>query len=310
MGACFFAETLTTRIIINYAGCNEKNRTLFSLKGVRIDMKELHQQVAVLDRLRGEGMRLPFQFAEEQDRPEGIAIGRLLKDPALLRDLMHNVAKQMKSDNLVAAASLFQKRLASVLLASVLTPLSTIGLGLIADADTTEIVLVDNLPSSVILGGKQQMLLVSRLPHDVQNLGGHVHEDLAAVQHVLKSVFDNTLGPLIYLIASEFKLSPKVMWGNVGNFVGYLYGELCEHPVYKQGASADKELVFNSVGFTAPPLSETFQEVWFEEITPARKIRVRTSCCLWNQFPGNKSCTTCPLVCNAERAELLTAYNA
>ncbi|TCP55753.1 ferric iron reductase protein FhuF [Tumebacillus sp. BK434] len=273
-------------------------------------MNELHQQLKVLERLREEGMRLPFQFAEEADRAEGVAIGRLLRDPALLHELMHKVAQQMQSDNLVAAASLFQKRLASVLLASVLTPLSTVGLGLIVDADTTEIVLVDNMPASVILGGKQQLLLVNRLPQDVQNLGGHVHDDLAAVQHVLKAVFDNTLGPLIYQIASEFNLSPKVMWGNVGNFVGYLYGELCEHAIYKHGAAADKELVFNSVGFTAPPLAETFREEWFEEITPARKIRVRNSCCLWNQFPGNKSCTTCPLVCSAERAELLTAYHA
>ncbi|WP_157729611.1 IucA/IucC family C-terminal-domain containing protein [Tumebacillus algifaecis] len=274
-------------------------------------MNQLPQHVKIIERLRQEGMRLPFHFAEEQDRPEGIAIERLLKDVTLLRNLMQNVATQMQSNNLVAAASLFQKRLASVLLASVLTPLSTVGLGLIADADSTEIVLVDNLPARVILDSSHLQLLVNRLPHDYQNLGpGHVHHDSAQVQLVLKALFDRTLGPLIYQIASEFKLSPKVMWGNVGNFVGYLYGELCDHPVYQQAAQADKEVLFHSVGFTAPPLSQTFHEVWLEEITPARKIRVRNSCCLWNQFPGNKSCTTCPLVCNAERAELLTAYNA
>ncbi len=274
-------------------------------------MKTVETKIELLTRLRTEGMRLPFQFAQEQDRPEGIAIGQLLQDSALLRATMENVAKQMNSGNLVAAASLFQKRLASLLLASVLTPLSTVGLGLLADADSTEIVLVDNLPVSVILCDRESLLLVNRLPQDWQNLEpGLVREDIATVQRVLKAVFDQTLGPLIYRIAAEFNLSPKVMWGNVGNFVGYLYGELCEHPTYQQAAIVDREYVFNSVGFTAPKLGDTFQEVWLEEISPARKVRVRNSCCLWNQFPGNRSCTTCPLVCNAERAELLSAYKA
>lgn len=276
-------------------------------------MNDTMHKIRLLDSLRNKGLHLAVSFAEEPDRPESVPMKELLQ-PERLRAAVEHVAERMKSGNLAAAASLFQKRYSGILLGSVLGPLSAAGVGLFAAAEETEVVLTDGLPTAVVLHSRRNpLVLTERLPEEFRPFAERwQYVDTAdhLRQPVLQSVFDHNIGPLIYSLAMEIGLSPRVMWGNVGNFVGYLYSHLGEQPDHRENAVLDKAALLDSVGFDAPPLGQTYQEVWLEEAQPAQWIRVRSTCCMWNKFPGNKSCYTCPLICNKERAELLTSYGS
>ncbi|WP_018133463.1 (2Fe-2S)-binding protein [Effusibacillus pohliae] len=117
-------------------------------------------------------------------------------------------------------------------------------------------------------------------------------------------MFDGNLGRLIDRIAGEFGLSLAIMWGNVGNYVGYLneqyQGASRTTPELKQHLEA----LHTSRGFEAPPLRSTYQTVRLHALTPPESVRVRSTCCLWYQFPGNRPCLTCPRLDSQERARL------
>ncbi|MGB8953897.1 MAG: ferric iron reductase, partial [Tumebacillaceae bacterium] len=270
------------------------------------DNKKLFGLFITLDM---QGLRVPLEFAEGPGRVESVKIARLLTDEQLLHQHIQAVAKRMNSTDLIAAASLFQKRYASVLLGSILTPMSTLGIGLLATAEVTEIVLVDDLPNQLVLkAGHERIVLPARLAArstvKMEEMVA-VESDADLRDRVFHAVFDNNLGPLIYRLASEFGLSPRIMWGNVGNFCGFLYDEeLGKREVYREASAKDQEALLLSTGFDAPPLVNTYRNVWLAEAEPAQWIRVRSSCCMWYKFPDKRPCYTCPIVCSSERAEL------
>ncbi|HEU4965679.1 MAG TPA: ferric iron reductase [Bacilli bacterium] len=269
----------------------------------------------LLDRLRAEEFPIPLAFADETERTDSIPLLRLLEGDTL-REQIEKVARKKDSDNLTAAASLFQKRYAGTLLAAVLTPMSTFGVGFLAHFDETEVVLEDGLPVEIVLrGNRPPLVFPTRLPPSMQRMAQE--NEWTAVEQVrdlrwpvLQAAFNNNLGPLIYKLASEFKLAPRVMWGNIGNYVGYLYDLLRSKEAFYAQAAQDRDSLLHSVGFDGPPLGKTFTEVWLPELDPPQWVRVRSSCCMWYKFPGNKPCYTCPLLCNEERAEVLSSHKA
>lgn len=275
-------------------------------------MNDIKKLVGLFITLYMQGLRVPLEFAERPDRAESIEITRLLTDEQLLHQRIRAVAERMNSTDLVAAASLFQKRYASVLLGSILTPMSTLGIGLLATAEAAEVVLVDDLPNQLVLkAGHERIVLPARLAaHSKVKMEGMVAIESGAElrARVFHAVFDSNLGPLIYRLACQFGLSPRVMWGNVGNFCAYLYEEqLGKRDAYREEAAKDQEALLLSTGFDAPPLVDTYRNVWLAEAEPAQWIRVRSSCCMWYKFPDKRPCYTCPILCSSERAELFAA---
>jgi ferric iron reductase protein FhuF len=264
----------------------------------------------LLEQLRSRELHIPLTLIGEPDRPESVPFHQLFTGDTL-QNRIQRVAERMNSYKLTAAASLFQKKYASSLLASVLQPMTFAGAGFLANGDDMEIVLINDLPAGILLKGEAlPLLLPERLPFQGSEPDGWQIVDSAEHlrREVFRAAFDNNLGPLIYRIAAEFDLSPRIMWGNVGNYCGFLYGEKLESPLAGcQGFGEDRSALLNSVGFDAPKLHHTFREVWLAEAEPAQWIRVRSSCCLWYQFPGNKRCYTCPNLCDNERAELLAS---
>ncbi|WP_018133464.1 ferric iron reductase [Effusibacillus pohliae] len=84
----------------------------------------------------------------ELDASETVSVQQLLAGNTL-RLVVERVADRMNSSNRLAAASLFQKRYASVLLASVLHPLLSANIGILADAEQTAIRLREHLPVAI-----------------------------------------------------------------------------------------------------------------------------------------------------------------
>ncbi|MFC4766607.1 siderophore-iron reductase FhuF [Effusibacillus consociatus] len=250
----------------------------------------------VLDQLRSKGLHLPVVFPDGLNKEpvelNVVSVQDLLSGDKL-EDLIARAARRMNSGNLAAAASLFQKRYASALLASVLNPLLRENIGILADSEQTEIVLEDDLPAGIRLKDPSKWVwLESGSP---------------LITQVFEAVFDDNLGQLIYRIASEFGLSPMIMWGNVGNYIGYVHEQFSKDPSQGDFTKEIFDRLLKGSGFNAPPFCSTYQTVLLEEAEPAQWVRVRSTCCLWYQFPGNqnKPCSTCPRLSGKERTKLL-----
>jgi ferric iron reductase protein FhuF len=247
---------------------------------------------SILGELKSKGLYIPLTMEEDEQPQQTLPIKDLFEE-SRIKSLIEQIAISMGTDNLAAAASLFQKRYSSYLLASVLTPMLTVDVGILANADSTEMVMENGLPAGIYLNDSKQAIRIQSL------------EDR---RKVFKAVFDDNLGRMIYLLASNFHISPLILWGNIGNYVGYVKDQYNKgHIPNRPMAEETIEALLNGVDFEGPPLNTTYEMVELEELG-CEKVRVRNSCCLWYVFPGNKPCTTCPRLSDSERAEAIAEY--
>jgi ferric iron reductase protein FhuF len=256
-------------------------------------------------------LHLPLLFEHSPDLTETICALELLTGDRLPK-LVDTVAHNMKSDIRAAAASLFQKWYVGLLIPSVLAPLTTAGIGVLADAASTEVVLEDGLPAQIrLLPSCRIVVLPERLerflPGATARLGLDACETVADEETLRQLVFDTLfeghLLPFLYHMASVIPVSPKVLWGNVANYSAYLYDEeLVRFAELQEQVLRDREAVLSTSAYKAP-LGDMFHNETLDELDPPRCVRVRHVCCMRNQFPGleNKSCLTCPRLTREER---------
>jgi len=99
-----------------------------------------------------------------------------------------------------------------------------------------------------------------------------------------------TVTPLLELFRSEFRLSPKVLWGNVASALAGATGVLADtmpRHAARAGAVLDHAL-------TLPPLAGTGTVVRPSPSVP-RRFLVRSNCCLYYRIPGGGTCGDCVL---------------
>ncbi|WP_139491241.1 IucA/IucC family C-terminal-domain containing protein [Brevibacillus dissolubilis] len=268
------------------------------------------QLAPLLDNLRDRGMHIPCYVDDPTDTGETISIQELITDSERLAFLIRRVARRMKSENLVAAASLFQKRYAGSLLATVLTPMSTIGVGILADWQKAKIRIVNDLPSGLVLPNNCPVILLSERMQEEYRCHcclewRETESEETLRQNVFQAVFHNNLWMMMTKITKLFGLSPKVMWGNIGNYCGFLYEKLDQEPAYQSHANRDRHIIHRELSYDGQSLESTYQVVTFKEVAPTACSRVRSTCCLWYQFPDGGPCITCPRLSKLERVEQL-----
>ncbi|MBL0385724.1 hypothetical protein JJB07_03585 [Tumebacillus sp. ITR2] len=251
--------------------------------------------------LNAQGIELSFTVDTPPDGPyqEILRVQDLLEGPRL-REVIERVARRMNTDDLAAAASLFQKRYCAQLLISILTPLTRLRLGILAPAESVEIVLVDDLPARLVLHKPE----TRTAPFE------NLEKEDSLRRAVFRSLFDDNLGRLSLQIATEIGLSLRVMWGNLGNYSCWLYEEvLTQEQTLQDRALRDFEALMACPGMTkTPPLSCACNKVFLEEAEPPQWVRVRQTCCLAYKFADRPPCYTCPRLSSAERAKMIPKH--
>jgi|GEM_PF-5000189 len=255
-------------------------------------------------------MNIPAVVESASDDFESVSVDDLFSGDTL-NTLVHRVAARMNTANLVASAALFQKRYTSQLLATVLSPMTTIGLGVLADLSSTKIKLVDDLPAGVVLKENCEVVVIPER-FQTEHLDVFCSEWKVAGNQkqlrdlVFSALFSQNQFPLMEHISQTFGLSPKVMWGNIGNYTGYLYDLLDKQSHIRSVADEDRKALHGLV-FADQPLSKTYRMVKLEQDELDHHTRVRTSCCLWYQLAGScdKACVTCPLISQSQRVAKL-----
>lgn len=257
---------------------------------------------SVLDQLRADGVHLPLSIGASPAGLQTIKVSDLLEGPRL-REMIERIAHRKGTDDLIAAASLFQKRYCGQLLAAILTPLTHLGIGFLAPAEQVEIVLVEDLPAGIVLHlPEAPQILQERVrgTADLHPLPRARHERELR-NAVFQALFDDNLGRLSLQIATEIRLSLRVMWGNIGNYSCYLYEGLCQNQALTPWAARDRDALLTCTGVGKnPPLSCSCEMEFFDEIEPPRWVRVRATCCLAYKF-GQSPCITCPKLSREER---------
>ncbi|GAA1866514.1 (2Fe-2S)-binding protein [Asanoa iriomotensis] len=112
-----------------------------------------------------------------------------------------------------------------------------------------------------------------------------------------------TVTPLLGVFRDTFRLSPKVLWGNVASALAGAAGVLADtmpRHAARVGAVLDHAL-------TLPPLAGTGSVVRPSPASP-RRFLVRANCCLYYRIPGGGTCGDCVLTPEADRLRAWSAY--
>lgn len=264
----------------------------------------------LLTTMRDQQQHLPFTIgALGSEHQASVTVQDLLEGDTLL-DHIRRLAEQRQTDDLQAAASLFQKRVSSLLLGSVLTPMTRAGVGLIADPATTSICLADHHPAHVHLHGEQSPLvykerMLTAYP-DYQEADWNTSVDeneLRAV--VFQKLFVETLAPLSLRVAEVTGLSLRILWGNIGNYIAYFFDQLRNDSLLAEQALRDEAALMTEVGYDICPIEKTSELHFIEEASPPQWVRIRSTCCLWCHLASGEYCKTCPRLTREQRVEKL-----
>jgi ferric iron reductase protein FhuF len=255
-------------------------------------------------------LHLPITLgALGSEHQASVTVQDLLEGDTLL-DHIRRLAAHKQTDDLQAAGSLFQKRISSVLLGSVLTPMTRAGVGLIPDPMTTRIHLEDHHPAGVHLDGEHTPVICSdrmgMLYTDYHDVGWKTFASEDALrQTVFQKLFVETLAPLSLRVAEVTGLSLRILWGNIGNYIAYFFDQLRKDDVLAEPAARDEAALMSDVGYDICPIEKTSQLYFIEEATPPQWVRIRSTCCLWCHLSTGSYCVTCPRLTREQRVEKL-----
>jgi ferric iron reductase protein FhuF len=116
-----------------------------------------------------------------------------------------------------------------------------------------------------------------------------------AAERVAGHVSD-VVTPLLDAVRHRYRVSPKVLWGNVASAVGGAAGMLADAVPGRARAAGTLTARLLDI----PPLAGTAEVVWPDSARP-RPFLVRRNCCLFYRIPGGGTCADCVLTPPAER---------
>jgi ferric iron reductase protein FhuF len=102
--------------------------------------------------------------------------------------------------------------------------------------------------------------------------------------------------PVLRAFANRYRISPKVMWGNVASALAGAAGVLAD----SRGEHADRAGVLLEQTLAEAPLAAAGAVVR-PDLSSARRFLVRRSCCLYYRIAGGDICADCVLMPDAER---------
>lgn len=111
------------------------------------------------------------------------------------------------------------------------------------------------------------------------------------------ALLDEHITPLIAELAPRSRLSPRVLWSNVGNVLEFVLNRLAHADVPAAGCEQLRELLNTRVrddGRRNP----LYRPIHYVEVTDedgsVRRARRRRVCCIRDLVPENRLCGTCP----------------
>ncbi len=225
---------------------------------------------------------------------EAIAASTLLDEAHLARRIEAH-AERLDDVALPVAASAWSKDLTTVLVPGILAAWTLQGIG------------VDASPGNVELHLEHDQPAAARLVDPTRIAAGDPERDLA-----LTSLVGDHLAPLFETLHATSGLSKKVLWGNLGPLVAWIYDRMAEKDPEDARVQADRARLLEADQATwADGPNPIQQPVRYEPLDldglPDR-IPVRQTCCLKHLIPDDRACSSCPQLSHDDRRALLEAW--
>lgn len=200
-------------------------------------------------------------------------------------------------EDLPAAASAWAKHHAAALVPGVLVATTLDGVG------------IDVAPANTAFHVVDRTVRTARILDPTR-----IRRDDEGFALVTTTLFRDHLAPLYRRVARETGISEKILWGNVGNYLAYLYDVLADaHPgmadiVAHRTLLLDAEVALWSDGVN--PLKDPVRYDALDAPGLPERVQVRRTCCLKLRIRDRVPCTTCPSITTGERIALLRRAEA
>lgn len=251
-------------------------------------------------------------FKPPVDEVDIVLATEYLKSERLL-EAIAKTAAEWETDNLQAAASVWNKYYSSTLLPGVLAYMTLLGVGVDASLENVSIVLTDNKPQALLLHNLNNAVIYQR--RFPQSIPASYPENLlvSSVADLHQVVFTNLLQRhlafAIDRVHSLTKLSKAVMWGNAGNLCVFLYEKFAELLDEKTAVDEDRLVLLEQRNnCIIPKVNPLYKPVRYEQLTDPDLpplVSVRRTCCLVYLLPNLTNCSDCPRLNAEERIALL-----
>ncbi|WP_061241520.1 siderophore-iron reductase FhuF [Ectopseudomonas composti] len=215
-----------------------------------------------------------LQLASDQQQ---VVSGSQLFQPDYFAEFIRELAARHGSDDLLALTSIWSKWyfcfLAPTVAANLLLQrelpiaLSDVGVALSAE-------------------GKPLGL---RLPHD-----GSCLPPCSPFER-FSTLIQGHLEPVIEVMASVSKASPRLFWSNAGNLFEFATTQIELHPLATAGCSAPARAVLESRLRPDGRRNPLFAPVYYKDVGASEPQRLRRICCIRYRLPGIDYCSSCPL---------------
>lgn len=217
------------------------------------------------------------------DDPRPATRYEALLAPGAFGDVLGHFGQRYSGDDRRALASLWAKHYIVKLLPPVMGATLLLGWRLPLSLGETSLVLdEEHLPQAFRLSGK----------------GEPFAAETSEPFELFSGLLDDHLQPLFQLIASQVKVSPKVLWSNAGNYFENLLNLMAKAGMPAQRLAPGRALLETR---TRPDGSRNplFQPVQYLPITDeqgqATLRRERRVCCVRYLLPELELCGNCPL---------------
>lgn len=218
----------------------------------------------------------------DDPRPS-IAVTRLL-EPEHLEPVLQGFSPEHAGQDRRALASQWSKYYLVKLIPPVVAAALVLGRRLPLDFDQVQVVLDrQGLPEAFKLAGEGE--LFSRPPRDPFERFGEL--------------LDGHLQPFVQGLASQVKVSPKVLWSNAGNYFEWFVGEMARVPLPAH-LLADGKALLETEHRPDGSRNPLFAPIRYQqvpcELRADGRWRQRRVCCIRYRLDTLAHCDNCPLI--------------
>lgn len=215
------------------------------------------------------------------EAPGGIPARELL-DPAYLAALLERFGAPYPQGDRRAVASLWSKWHFSLLAAHSLAADLLLGRELPLGLDDLHLQQSDE--------GQTTGLILAHAGRPLKKLDPHSR---------FATLLDGHLTPLIETLASTSGASPRVFWGNAGNYLEYFIEALASHPMASAEATHTARELLAAHHLPDGRRNPLYRPVRYVECEAEAPRRVRRLCCIRYLIDELDVCGNCPLACRS-----------
>ncbi len=214
--------------------------------------------------------------------PGWLALGRLVEDPALLRDRVATTRALLAEPRALVPGDVDQRAAASIWFLGLGARLVSPALGSAVLTGMVPDVALGSTHWQAVDGGPIPIAVTGSRPHPASTPDG-----LAGL--LFEHVIAPAVTPVATAVGHEFRLSPKVVWGNVASAIA---GAATMLGLTRPDLAARSRLVAEHL-LAHDPLAGAGGYV--KAGGGHERAFVRNNCCLFYRIPGGGTCADCVL---------------